>query len=301
MAFFSRTWMLLSLFTLQSGCSLRGNVDLLEARLRKQEDRQFELEAALKKSHSELEVVQRQNDMLHNRLAGSKEGLLLPEQADVLFRAKGIRIQKWMTGGLDRDNQPGDELLSAVIVPHDDDGETVKLPGTIQLRLLDPAMPENRQRIGEWTFTPEESRRHWHKGMIASGYQFRLPWQQLPHSSKLMLHATLTTTDGRQFHADDIIHIEPPKNIIATAPDDVPGRFPTNEVVPISETFSIAGKTADPNPVSENEVPSGPAFKSFSKQNTNAKNKNKDLKPIDSSPRLRTSDNWTGATIPRLR
>ncbi len=95
--------------------------------------------------------------------------LLLPEQADALFRAKGIRIQKWMTGGLDRDDQPGDELLSAVIVPHDDDGETVKLPGTIQLRLLDPAMTEDGQRIGEWTFTSEESRRHWHKGMIASG------------------------------------------------------------------------------------------------------------------------------------
>ena len=295
----SRTWTLLSLITLLSGCSLRGDVDLLEARLREQEDRQFALESALKKSHSELKIVQRQNDMLHNRLAGNNQGNLLPEQADALFRVKGIRIQKWMTGGLDRDNQPGDELLTAVIVPHDDDGETVKISGTIQLRLLDPTMPEDRQRIGEWTFSPEECRRHWHKGMIVSGYQFRLPWQQLPRSSKLMLHATLTTTDNRQFHADEIIHIEPPESKVAIIPDDVPGMFPTNEVVPISETFSTEDKTVDSNPVSEIKMPFDSAFKSFSEQNTNSQTG--DLKPVDSSPRLRTSDNWTDATIPRLR
>ena len=237
--------------------------------------------------------------MLHNRLAGNKEGLLLPEQADALFRAKGIRIQKWMTGGLDRDDQPGDELLIAVIVPHDDDGETVKLPGTIQLRLLDPAMPEDGQRLGEWTFTPEESRRHWHKGMIASGHQFRLPWQQLPHSSNLMLHVTLTTTDGRQFHAGEIIHIEPPESKIATAPHDVPERFSIDEVLPISDPASTSGNTAVPLPAEKNARHSESAFDPFSKQNTNAKTE--ELKQIDSAPRLRTSDNWTDATIPRLR
>jgi hypothetical protein len=295
----SRTWSLLLFLTLLGGCSLGGDVDLLEARLRNQEDRQFELEAALKKSRSELEIVQRQNDMLHNRLPGNNSGNILPEQADVLFRAKGIRIQKWMTGGLDRDDQPGDELLTLVIAPHDDDGETVKLPGTIQLRLLDPAMPEDGQRIGEWTFTSEESRRHWHKGMIASGYQFRLPWQQVPHSSKLMLHATLTTSDGRKLHAGEFIHVEPPESKVATTPDNSPGMFPTDEVVPISETFSSEGKTADPKPVSENAMPSGPAFNSSSEQNTNETSE--ELESIDSSPRLRTSDNWTDATIPRLR
>lgn len=295
----SRTWTLLSCLTLLGGCALRGDVDLLESRLREQGDRQFSLEAALKKSRSELEIVQRQNDRLNNRLAGQKQGLLLPEQADALFRATGIHIQKWMTGGLDRDDRPGDDLLSAVIVPHDDDGETVKLPGTIRLQLLDLAMPQEGQRLGEWTFTVEESRRHWHKGMIASGYQFRLPWQQLPHSSELMLHATLTTTDGRKFHAGEIIHIEPPESKIATASDDAPGRFPTTEVVPISETFSTADKTAAPNPVSENEPPSGPLFQSSSKGNTNEKNG--ELKQNDPSERLRTSDNWTDATIPRLQ
>ena len=195
--------------------------------------------------------------------------------------------------------QPGDELLSLVIAPHDDDGETVKLPGTLQLLVLDPSLPQNQQRIGEWTFTPEESRKHWHNGVIASGYQFRLPWQQVPASPKLMVSATLTTTDGRQFHAGEIIHIEPPESNVATTRHGVPGRLPTNEVVPISETFSTEGKTADPDPVSEDEMPWGPVFESSSEQNTNEISG--ELKPIDSSPRLRTSDNWTDATIPRLR
>jgi hypothetical protein len=291
--------MLLSFITLLGGCSLRGDAGLLETRLREQEDRQFDLEAALKKSQSELEIVQRQNDMLHKRLAENSEGNILPEQADALFHATGIRIQKWMTGGLDRDEQPGDELLTAVIVPHDDDGETVKLPGTLHLLVLDPSLPHDQQRIGEWTFTSEESRRHWHKGMIASGYQFRLPWQHIPHSSKLVLHATLTTTDGRIFHAGEFIHVEPPESNVATTRDEIPGKFPTDKAIPIREASSAAGESVDSNPFSENEQSSGPAFNSSSRQN--ASENSEELEQIDSSSRLRTSDNWTDATTPRLR
>ena len=79
----------------------------------------------------------------------------------------------------------------------------------------------------------------------------------------------------------------------------VPEKFPVNDVVPISETISTAGKTADPKSALEKELPAGPVFKSSSEQNMNEKSK--DLKNHDSSPRMRTSDNFTDATIPRLR
>jgi len=294
-----RTWIVLTLLTLLGGCGLRGDVDLLEARLREQEDRLYALDTDVNKAHSQLASLRRENDMLYARLAGHSAEIILPEQADSLFRAEGIRIQKWMTGGLDRDNQPGDEMLIAVISPHDAEGETVKLPGTIQIQLIDPSKPKQQQQIGNWTFEREESRKYWHSGIMASGYQFRLPWQIVPNSSELLLNATLTTVDNRQFSTSEIIRITPPPKAVATNTETLPGRFLAEEAEPIFEASSSEANTAAPFPVNEIEGPLKSSIEPISGKRSNLENG--DLKPFNSSPPWRTSDNWTEQTIPRLR
>jgi hypothetical protein len=194
-----------------SGCGTRRTTDLLEARLRLQEDRLAALETQLDSARSELLAQQRENETLRTRVASHSDSALLPEQADAVFRATGIAVHEWMTAGLDRDGLPGDDFLHAVIVPRDAHGEPVKVPGTVEMKLLDLSKPKDEQNLGTWTFDAEKSGRHWHAGALATGYLFELPWQMVPDSPKLLLYARLTTPDGRQFDTSAPVRVTPPE------------------------------------------------------------------------------------------
>jgi hypothetical protein len=202
------------------GCAGRGNVDVLESRLRDQEDRLFALEDQLDKAASELAAARQQSEAYRRQLAGQGTPLDSPEQADALFRAKALKINKLRCGGLDQDGLPGDDVLAASLTPVDAQGEVVKVPGAIELELLDSAQPEGRQQIGRWEFNAADAPRHWHAGILGSGYQFTLPWQHAPTSRELWLHARLTTVDGRRFEAREQVRVTPP---LAGAGPDLPG------------------------------------------------------------------------------
>ena len=191
------------------GCSSRRNSEILEARLRDQQARLAVLETKLTDSQSELKSTRRQATMLRRQLAARGEDTILPEQADALFRAIGVRINKLLTGSIDRDGKPGDELLAALLVPHDEQGSLIKIPGTVEFELFDLSRTVDARCIGSWQFDVEQTRKHWHAGFFGSGYAFHLPWQQLPESSDLLLHARLTTTDDRQFDTSVKIAVDP--------------------------------------------------------------------------------------------
>lgn len=207
------------------GCGGRGNVDLLESRLREQEDRLSALQSQLEQTRSELTIARKESRTLRTQLASQGKPALLPERAEVLFRAAGMQFNQLFTGGLDRDGRTGDELLIATLVPHDAQGEMVKLPGRIQLEAFDLAQSGEKRKIGHWSFNTDQAATHWHRGYLASGYMFRLPWQQVPEHSRLVLHAKLTTPDGRQFDATREVEIAPP--IKSVAQGHSPARLPT--------------------------------------------------------------------------
>jgi hypothetical protein len=191
------------------GCGHRGNVDLLEARLRQQQDQFVDLQWELEKAREKLDVAEKESTTLRDQLASQKKAAILPEQADTLFRTKGIRFNSLMTGGLNRDDAPGDELLAVLLQPHDADGELMKVPGSVQLELLDPTRLEGQQVIGHWEFPASQYGENWHGGFIGSGYRYQLPWQQTPTSPELVLHGSLTTTDGRRFDTSTVIKVNP--------------------------------------------------------------------------------------------
>lgn len=192
------------------GCAARRTHEVVESRLREQNQLLSERESDLRKTEGELEIARREADTLRQQLIADGKSPILPEQADVLFRATGIKINELLTGSLDQDGQPGDELLTAVIVPHDADGEPMKLPGEMEIELFDLSRPGEEKRIGSWTFDASQSREYWHSGFLSSGYMFRLPWQQPPASSQVVLHARLKTADGRQFDTSSTIEVTPP-------------------------------------------------------------------------------------------
>jgi hypothetical protein len=204
---------LLSLCLLGStGCVAgRGEADLLQARLREQEQTLADVESRLKRQEHELAQARHAADELRRQLAQSGDGALLPEQSDLLVRVSGLKINSMLTAGVDRDEVAGDDALFVQFAPHDADGELVKLPGAIDIAVLDPALPETERTVATWNFPAEECRKHWTRGFLGTGYQFTLPWpHEPPRSQELVVHVRLKPVDGREFTASHVIRITPP-------------------------------------------------------------------------------------------
>ncbi|MBI1348741.1 hypothetical protein GC163_20910 [bacterium] len=193
-----------------SGCLGRGETDLLQARLREQQQRLTEAESQLQTSQRDLKLARKETEGLRVQLAQSGQPGLLPEQSDILVRASAIKINTMLTAGFDQDDSYGDDSLVVHFMPVDDLGEPLRLPGDIEIKVLDPALPEDAQTIAHWNFTAAESREKWFRGLFGAGYQFTLPWKAPPEHSELVVHVQLKPADGRSFTASHIVNITPP-------------------------------------------------------------------------------------------
>jgi len=192
------------------GCSSRGNLETLEAELRNQEDARVELERQLGTLQTELRVAQGDADRLRTQLASQNRPVPPAEESRALFRAQELKFAPLMTGGWDRDDSPGDEGVCLLLTPVDEHGDLVKIPGETEIELLDLAASPEDQRLGLWKFGTEEVTQAWHKGVLSSGFLFRVPWQGLPRREKVTVVARMKIADGRQFDANLPITIVPP-------------------------------------------------------------------------------------------
>lgn len=192
------------------GCAGRGETDLLHARLREQQQQLAETEAKLAASAKELKVARREAETLKTQIAQAGPANLLPEQADLLVRVADLRINPMLTAGLDQDGGVGDDALAVQFSPVDADGELVRLPGDITITVLDPKLPGTEREVARWTFSAAESREHWMRGFVGTGYQFTLPWPSPPRHAELVVHVAMKTADGREFSATHVLKITPP-------------------------------------------------------------------------------------------
>jgi hypothetical protein len=222
----------LGTFVLAAGCASTGQLDILESRLRRQEDAANQLQSQLTESQNQLQAARRETVDLRTQLADGKR-IAHVEQVSALGTVEGISLNKYLTGGLDRDGVPGDEMFSAVVVPADADGNLVKAPGSVILTVLDLSKPEPQQRVGHWEFGPKDSETLWHSGFLGSGYIVRVPWQTMPESPTLLVHARLKTIDGRQFDTSQSIRITPPTAAAAAQASTQPAAPRTEPTQPM--------------------------------------------------------------------
>jgi hypothetical protein len=249
--------MTLGTLVLAAGCASTGQIEVLESRLRRQEDAASQLQARLTESQNQLQAAKRETVDLQTQLAEGKK-IAHAEQVSALGTVEGISLNKYLTGGLDRDGVPGDEMLSAVVVPADADGNLVKAPGSVILTVLDLSKPEAQQRVGRWEFGPKDSESLWHSGFLGSGYVVRVPWQTTPESPTLLVHARLKTIDGRQFNTSQSIRITPPKPVAqaatqpsAQSPTPQPSATPQPPPAPPASLDTAMNKPATPATASD--------------------------------------------------
>jgi outer membrane murein-binding lipoprotein Lpp len=264
------------------GCLSRGNSDLLRARIRDQQSQLAETERQMTFAQSELQRARREAESLRTELARGGMNAAGAEYTEALVRVRTLQIHSLLSGGVNKDEKPGDDAFVAQVVPVDEDGEIVKLPGNIELTLLDPALPESQRQIGHWKYSAEECRSHWTRGFTGAGYQFTMPLTEPPAHESLVLHAKLTASDGRSFDANQVVRVTPSNKLTlssrrietSTAPkplDDINDPPPA----PLADRNGVIPEWAEPKAA----PPKNSGF----------------------APPLRDSTNWTDETIPRLR
>jgi hypothetical protein len=121
------------------------------------------------------------------------------------------------TGGYDADGKPGDEGLQVILVPKDDDGSALKIPGRLVVAAYGVARDGTKSPIGLWEIPPEKLRVYWQTGLLSTGYKLALQWHQAPATEKVRVVAQLTSLDGKVYETDKDITVR-----LITAPGDVP-------------------------------------------------------------------------------
>ena len=192
---------------LSVGCASRGNVDLLEAQMRRQEDKIRTLHAQVEQTQTDLIAARRLNESLQDRLVQHANHEQTFELNERHFRVKSLLINPLLTGGFDRDGEPGDDQLTLVFAPHDNQEKPIRLPGTVECELVDPAQSSGQQSLGVWAFDRQQTAAAWQSILGSSAYRFELPWQTRPQAENLELQLRFRSAHGDRFEATSPVKI----------------------------------------------------------------------------------------------
>lgn len=236
-----------------SGChrGARRNTELLESRIRNQEETIASLRRNLSDLEAEHQAARREAKALRASAGDDKRPLMLAEHAETQLRVSTISINTFLSGGLDRDAEYGDELLTVLVVPQDTAGDTLRASGRLEIDAIDFAAPVDEQRIGHWEFDRAKTQELWHFGLIGRGIQVTVPWQRLPISESVTVHARLTMPDGRQFDATEELRVQPPEPGESRLPVGIkpPSVEPAESAFPPIESLERNGNGAVPDAI----------------------------------------------------
>ena len=277
----------MSAWMLICGCAGRMDADLLRARIREQAAQLSESQRDIAKTQTELNRTRQEAAQLRSELAQLGQ----PDISTPSIPMTKLRIHSLSSGGLNKDDQPGDDVVVVQFVQLDADNEPSQSPGGLEFRLIDPLLPETEREVGTWVFSAEQCRSHWTRGITGSGFQFSLPLAQPPRHTDLVVHLKYTTSDGRELNARHVVKVvTPPENTSMQTHSPRKARrsrpTPVQVVDESNEFLPPAGGTRGPDEGANN-----------------SDWENEESAPSKETPgrAVMHSTNWTDATIPQLR
>jgi hypothetical protein len=199
---FMRRSLFLGLFLfIPFGCK---NKDLVEAQLRTRDNDLRQMREELEKIEGYNSALQRENKALR---CGQPSSNLPPEVAGQTYTLKSIQLGR-LTGGLNDDNEPGDEALQVLVEPKDSEGHTIKAPGSLAITAFEITPEGTKKPLSTWRIPPNQLYRKWRGGLFSTGYYFVLPWKVYPSNERIRIVAQFTLADGRVFEADKDVTIK---------------------------------------------------------------------------------------------
>jgi hypothetical protein len=188
----------LPLLLCATGC--RNRTDLVENELRNRDQMYRDALTDKQTSDLRLEALMRENEALR------KGTTISPEQSAQTFGLRRIVLGR-STGGYDKDNLPGDELLQVVVEPRDESDHTLKSPGTLFILTLEITPQGVKVPLSSWEIPPEELRQSWKQGLLSTGYTLLLPWKNFPQYETVRVIVRFVTPDQRAFESDKDVKV----------------------------------------------------------------------------------------------
>jgi hypothetical protein len=145
------------------------------------------------------------------------ENQQLKDRIEVLSALPKDQIEPWslqkidlgrFTGLYDQDKDGKKEQLIVYIQPIDQDGDTVKSPGAVEVQLWDLNKADSNALLGEWHVGPDQLRKLWLTTLLASNYRLTFDVGEKVSELKEPLTVKVTFTDyltGKTFQEQKVI------------------------------------------------------------------------------------------------
>ncbi|NQV28583.1 MAG: hypothetical protein HQ518_29885 [Rhodopirellula sp.] len=175
----------------------------MEARLRNEQNLVNRLSASLEQVKSDRDIAQREASILRDELGKLQPSPEIVQAAHSTARIDRIEVVSLLSGGLDRDDVPGDEQISLLIAPKDSRGEIHRVQGELSVRLTENSFAAESEEVASVNFSQTESDDHWHNGIVGRGFRVIIPIPLGLKSRNITAHIRLTTNTGTKL---DTLH-----------------------------------------------------------------------------------------------
>ncbi|MHC4877866.1 MAG: hypothetical protein ACYTGL_15505 [Planctomycetota bacterium] len=189
----------------------KSRTDVVEIQLRQQRSENEGLRRELEATRQALASTRRKTNALRDAgdgESGAVSRVSTSNDSAVTPQLDRIEIRSLLTGGLDRDAIPGDELLSVLVTPVDQSGTPVRPDGMLSVTAFDYSLPKDRQQVGRWEWDTQATESLWMAGVLATGYRFTGAWDTPPVTDSIVLHARFVTPNGEQFDATEKVSVD---------------------------------------------------------------------------------------------
>jgi hypothetical protein len=130
------------------------------------------------------------------------------------------------TGGVEGGSGCGDQALQVIVEPRDADNQSIKVPGSLIVQVLEVSPEGTKRPLSTWEVGPDALSRTWRSGLLTTGYALTFPWKMWPSTEKLRVVVQMRLNDGRVFEADrDVtVRLPPPgqRRMIPPPPEMTP-------------------------------------------------------------------------------
>ena len=162
-----------------------------------QENKQFQKQ--IEQSNTENKQLKDQVQVL----SGLPENVRLEN----LNRLETVKIGRY-TGFFDKDNDGKKEKLIVYIQPVDEQGDTIKVTGSVDVQLWDLNKTNGQAMLGQWKIEPDELKKLWFATMLTINYRLTFDVTDIVDSLQEPLTVKITFTDymtGKVFVEQKVI------------------------------------------------------------------------------------------------
>ncbi len=182
-----------------TGCATPNDKESPAVQIEQLTQEKTQLQKQIEQSESENKQLKQQVQVLSG----------LPEEVKLenLNRLESVKIGRY-TGFFDKDDDGKKEKLIVYIQPVDEQGDTIKVTGTVDVQLWDLNKTNGQALLGEWKVEPGELKKLWFATMVTINYRLTFDVADQIESMEEPLTVKVTFTDymtGKIFKEQKVI------------------------------------------------------------------------------------------------